>query len=168
MLFSYKPDYRLVKIVAGYFYGLADNSSAQRYYRYICCSASDIYNHASACPRNVYSRAYGGRHRFFYKHNISCACLAYGVFNRSLFNFRNTTRYANRYGRFYKRFSYKCFINKIFYHFFRQLIIGNNSLFQRSDSRNVSRRSAEHTPCLFAYGKYRICIPVNGNNRRFF
>lgn len=59
------------------------------------------------------------------------------------------------------------FLNEVLQHHFRNFEIGDNTVSQRTNGDDVTRRPPHHAAGLFADGEHPFCLAFNRDNGRF-
>ena len=155
-----------IKLIAGNAQGFAGNDTAQRNHRNIRSTATDIHHHGATRLNDIETCAQSCCQRFFNQLRMAGTCLLGSFLYSPLFHHRAARRNTNHNPRTEHKTAAHNLFNEMAQHALRNIIICNNTFAQRTNSYNITRRTANHLPCLFTDSQHPVRIPVNGHHRR--
>ncbi len=166
MLFTHILDDRFVEFISGNLYGRAGHDSAKRDHSDVRGPSANVNDHDTVRFCNVKARPDGRCNRLLHQENSFSSRLCGRFPNRSFFHFRDAAGHAYHNSGLEKSAVSAGLSNKILQHSFRYVVIGNNTIPQRSYRNNITWGSSKHLSGFFSHCKNLICVSVDRYNGR--
>ena len=146
-------DDRFVEAVTTDTYGRGVNHAVQGDNGHFSGTTTDINNHGASGFRNRQTCTNCRCHRFFNQEHFTGAGALSGFTDRTTFNLRCANRYTDQYTRAWahKAVAVNLF-DEVLEHFFGHEEVSDNAVFHRTNSRDVTWRTAQHLFCVMTYG----------------